>query len=241
MIQNHIEKEFIGIIGNRPIYKIVRANSAKLPFKVTSRTLIIGDGLNAPLLIVKDALKAMYHYILEAPIFNFNGLDSPGYLGFTDKEILTYIVFNHDPKGHFIYHNYTQQHKSSLKQMCKSNLLEKPFSEMNVFDFNTWLHIHIGAFVWFYCKDITDFITFSSYDYFVENYLENVTMHNTAKNVIGIPENMDSLQGIEVEHKKKIRFSTFDSPDDEFFMNELIAGNHWDLDNVYDYFKERTN
>tara|TARA_R110002049_G_scaffold13868_6_gene59818 strand:+ start:1175 stop:1900 length:726 start_codon:yes stop_codon:yes gene_type:complete len=239
LIQKYIEKEFIGIIGNRPIYKIVRANSAKLPFKVTARTLIIGDGLNAPLLIVKDALKAMFHYILEAPIFNFSGLDFPGDLGFTDKEILTYIVFKHDPELPFIYHNFEQEDKSLLKEMCKSTLLEHPFNEMNVLDFNTWLHINIGAFVWFYSKDITDFITFSSYDYFEENYLEYISMTNTSKNVIGIPRNIDALKGLVIERKKKIRISAFDSPDDEFFMNELISGNHWCLDNVYSYYQER--
>jgi hypothetical protein len=238
-MQNYIEKEFIGVIGNRPIYKILRADITKLPSKINRRTLLIGDGVNTPFLIVKDALKAMYHFILESPFFNFKELDFPGNLGLTDTEILSYIVFNHDTNGHFIYHNFTPQNTITFKQMCKSNLLKTSYSENNGLDFNNWLHVNIGAFVWFNCKDLTDFITFSSYDYFDENYLKNTPITNTGTNIKGISDSIALFKDFILENKREINYNTFESIDDDFLYTELVSGNHWNLDNVYSYYKER--
>lgn len=238
-MHNYIEKDFIGVIGNRPVYKILRADTTKLPFKVNRRTLLIGDGIHTPFLIVKDAIKAMYHFILDTPVFNFTELDFPGDLGLTDKEILSYIVFKHDTNGHFIYHNFTPQNTNTFNQLCKSNLLKTPYNENNELDFNNWLHVNIGAFVWFNCKELTDFITFSSYDYFNENYLDNVAITNLTNNIIGLKDCINSYKDLFLENKRELNYNTFKSIDDDFLYTELVSGNNWDLDNVYSYYKER--
>ena len=123
--------------------------------------------------------------------------------------------------------------------MCKSSLLAYPYNETNILDFNTWLHINIGAFVWYYCSEITDFITFSACDYFEENYLEHINLINTSKNIIGMPKHIEAFKDFTLEHENRMRFPDFDYTDDKFFMDELLAGNNWNLDNLYMYFKNR--
>ena len=123
--------------------------------------------------------------------------------------------------------------------MCKSNLLAYPYNETNILDFNTWLHINIGAFVWHYCAEITDFIMFSAYDYFDYNYLENIRLNNISKNIIGIPKHIEAFKDFTVEHEEVFRFPDFNYTEDKFFMNEVLKGQDWNLDTLYMYFKNR--
>ena len=53
MIENQefIKKELVGLIGNRPVYKIINADLTKVPFKINARTLLIGDGIDTPVLV----------------------------------------------------------------------------------------------------------------------------------------------------------------------------------------------
>jgi hypothetical protein len=233
-----IQKELIGAIGDRPVYKILGGNFTEIPFTINWRTLIIGDGDNTPIIFVKDALKAMFHYIIEDKAFDLNKYsDHSNNSERPDEEVLRYIVFDHDDRGHFYYHNFSTQNHKEFHTMCESNLLEVPYCKKVIGDFNQWLHVNIGSFVWFYYPDLTDLIAFSPCDYFIENYLENITVCNKL-NIVGISDNQTYFQYI-VEYNKGeiISHPIISSIDElEFLGNEVWAGNHWDLNNVYCFY-----
>ncbi|WP_299014972.1 hypothetical protein [uncultured Polaribacter sp.] len=231
-----VEKELIGVLGNRPIFNVLKADTGALPFKINHRTLLIGDNKEWPVFLVKDALKAMYQFVLHEPAFNFKKLDFVGNTNLTDKEILQYIVFNHDDDGHFIFDDFTEADTTVLKNLCKSNLMNTPYSERNLLDFYDWLHINIGAFVWFNYAQITEFVTFSSYDFFTENYLEK-PLKNRYDNIHNSPENINSIQELFQEKERNVNYQNLKTLEDKTLISDLVAGNTWTLDNVYWYFK----
>lgn len=236
MILEFVEKELIGVLGNRPIFFVLKAKTKALPFKINNRTLLIGDNVESPVFVVKDALKAMYQFILHEPVFNFKTLDFVGNTNLTDKEIVQYIVFNHDNTGHFIFDEFTTKDTILLKNLCKSNLMNTPYSEDNLLDFLDWLHINIGAFVWFYYAQITEFVTFSSYDFFTENYLEK-PLKDRYKNIHYSPENIKFIEELFQKKERNINYQNLKTLKDKTLINNFVAGNRWNLDNVYWYFK----
>ena len=232
----HLNKELIGVFGNRPLFNVINADISKIPFKITNRTLLIGDGKEFPLLVVKDALKAMFHYILNEEKFNFETIDFAGDLGLTDKQILNEIVFEKDKNEHFIFDNWTDFELENFKILCGNNILKNPFTKNSKHSFKDWLHINIGEFIWFEYNDITDFVTFSSYDYFKENYLENLSVNKEYNNIVSSPEEIKVFEELFSKKEKRINIRDFNNEEDEVINSDLIAGIHWNLDNVYYLF-----
>ena len=184
----------------------------------------------------------MYHYILEEEDVDLTKyIDGLEHYGLTDEEILRYIVFNHDDKGHFIYHNFSAQDHLQFQEMCKSKLLKVPYCEKKSNgNFNNWLHLNIGAFVWFYCNEVTNLTPFSSYDYFNENYLENTTLSNKSNNILGIPQNTDTFKNFGFTDNNKIQINLFSSEEEAYLLKEIIAGNNWLLEEVYWFYKHKS-
>ena len=228
-----VEKELIGVLYNRPVYKIIRVDNAKLPYKLNTRTLLIGDGKEFPILIIKDVLKAMFHYILEDNSFVFSN-DFYGDCGLKDNEILEKIVFEHDSREHFIFDNFTDKDFDNFAFLCKSDTLKNPYHHKINLDFWDWFHISIGEFIWHTNSDLTDLIPFSSYDYFSENYLKTKKVQLKYNNINATPKVITGFK--ELLLKDEIKITIAQSLEDTFLLEEVIKGNHWNLDNVYWYY-----
>lgn len=228
-----VEKELIGVFYNRPVYKIIRADTTKLPYKLNTRTLLIGDGKEFPILIIKDALKAMYHFILNDNNFDFSN-DFPGDSGLKDDEILTRIVFEHDTEGHFIFDNFTNKDLDAFTLLCKSDALKNPYHHKMSLNFWDWLHISIGEFIWHTNSDLVDLIPFSSYDYFSENYLKTKQIELKYNTINAAPEVITSFENLLLNNEIKI--INAENLEDAFLLEEVIQGNHWNLDNVYWFY-----
>ena len=114
----YIEKELIAVLGDRPVYNVTNVDVNKFPYKITDKTLLIGDGVNHPILVVKDALKAMMHYVITEETFDFENVDDVSDVsGFTDKETCEIMIFRLDKNGHYVFDDFTQNDFLNLIKM----------------------------------------------------------------------------------------------------------------------------
>ena len=234
----YIEKELIAVLGDRPVYNITNVDVNKFPYKITDKTLLIGDGINHPILVIKDAIKAMMHYVITEEAFDFENVDDiSSVTGFTDKETCEIMIFKLDKTGHYIFDDFTDNDLIDFINMCKSDVLKNPYQENPSLIFQDWLHINFGELIWHHHSHIADFTTFDLYEYFEENFLKHKKFKPKYDNFSVEPNIIENYKELFQENNRKIIIKSFQSKNAGKIYNDLIAGNGWDFEDIFFMYK----
>ena len=201
----YIQKELIAVLGDRPVYNVTNVDVTMFSYKITDKTLLIGDGVNHPILVVKDALKAMMHYVITEEAFDFENEDFVSDdSGYTDKETCEIMIFKLDKNGHYIFDDFTDNDLIDLINMCKSDMLKNPYLENPSLTFQDWLHINLGELIWHHHSEIASFITFDLYDYFKYNFLKDNKLLPKYDNISVEPKTIENYKELFQKNNRNI-------------------------------------
>lgn len=233
-----VATEFVGFFGNRPVYRCLQnvsltdANGQDYSF--SSFALCIGDGDKFPMLFIKSAYRAVLHFAITHPSFDYSEWhDDPDCID-TPPDNLMRAVLAEDKTGHLAFINWSEQDRQNFEQLCRSEFLVHPYSDDNDLSIDDWLHVGIGELIFNAMPELVDLSTFNTVESLSESF-SNGAIPLLYNNVWQAPDRAAhpfiSQSPLRYQYLPQVWES-------EHLMGDLIAGNSWDFEELCAYLSQ---
>ncbi len=234
LIEN-VATEFVGFFGNRPVYRCLQnvslTDADGQDHSFSSFSFCIGDGDKFPLLFIKSAYRAIFHFAITHPSFDYSEWHdgTPNYEEAPDD--LMRFMTQKDKDGNLSYISWNEQDHKDFERLCRSEFLVHPYSDDCGLSMDDWLHVGIGELIFNAMPVLVNLTTMDIAACLLESFTDlNVPLKYN--NVWQVPGNAAHPMISENAFKHQYFARVWESG---HLIGDVIAGNGWDFEDAVSY------